>query len=100
MAVRQRAARSKHANGLAQGIPSTKELKALLPKVELVDSDGVPMDSAWERKAMNLLIEQVEYQLRDRNDFYVGGNMFIYFSEEQAAKKNFRGPDFFFAVRE
>jgi Uma2 family endonuclease len=31
----------------------------------------------------------------DRDDFYVGGNMFVYFSELQAKKNDFRGPDVF-----
>ncbi|HEX9618965.1 MAG TPA: Uma2 family endonuclease, partial [Polyangiaceae bacterium] len=32
---------------------------------------------------------------RARTDFYVGGNMFLYFSEIQSRKNDFRGPDVF-----
>ena len=67
-----------------------------LPQVELVDTDGEPMESEWHRLAMNLLIESVTHHLRQRDDFYVGGNMFLYFSEEQARNRDFWGPDFFF----
>jgi Uma2 family endonuclease len=67
-----------------------------LPDVELIETDGEPLESEWHRRAMNLLIEVVTYHLRQRNDFYVGGNMFIYFSTEQARNRDFRGPDFFF----
>jgi Uma2 family endonuclease len=67
-----------------------------LPQVELVETDGEPLESEWHRYAMNLLIDAVSYHLRQRDDFYVGGNMFIYFSEEQARNRDFRGPDFFF----
>jgi Uma2 family endonuclease len=42
------------------------------------------------------LIELVEFRFRDRTDYYAGGNMFIYFSEEQARNKDYRGPDFFY----
>ena len=62
----------------------------------LIDSDGIPMDSYWHRACMNLLIEQVEYHLRDRSDYFVGGNMFVYYSVTQARNLDFRGPDFFY----
>src|SRR2546423_15190948 len=67
-----------------------------LPDVELIETDGEPLESEWHRMAMNLLIEVVRYHLRQRNDFYVGGNMFIYFSTMQARNRDLRGPDFFF----
>jgi len=73
-----------------------EELRANLSDIELIESDGVPMDSDWHRRCMNLLIDQIEHHFRDRDDFYVGGNMFVYFSLEQARNKDFRGPDFFF----
>ena len=66
------------------------------PDVELVETDGEPMESDWHRMAMNGLIDAVKYRLQARNDFYVGGNMFIYFSLTQARNRDFRGPDFFF----
>lgn len=66
------------------------------PQVQLVESDGEPMDSPWHRDAMNLLIEQVRWHLRARQDYFVGGNMFIYFNIEQARNRDFRGPDFFY----
>ncbi|MGQ4806967.1 hypothetical protein NKDENANG_00305 [Candidatus Entotheonellaceae bacterium PAL068K] len=68
-----------------------------LPQVELIDSDGEPLDSEWHRFAINVLIESLlSHLLQQRDDFYVGGNMFVYFSEEQARNRDFRGPDFFF----
>ncbi len=66
------------------------------PDVDLVDSDGEPMESSWHRREMNVLIEQVSYHRRDRRDYFVGGNMFIYFNVEQARHRDFRGPDFFY----
>jgi len=54
------------------------------------------MDSAWHRANVNLLIESILYHFHSRTDFYVGGNMFIYFSHQQAMSRDFRGPDFFF----
>lgn len=62
----------------------------------LPESDGEPLESEWHRLAMSLLIEVVRYYLRARHDFFVGGNMFLYFSAQQARTRDYRGPDFFF----
>src|SRR5262245_44496212 len=67
-----------------------------LPQVELIETDSEPLESDWHRIVMNMLIDSVKYHLRQRQDFYVGGNMFVYFSEAQARNRDFRGPDFFF----
>lgn len=66
-----------------------------LPPVDLPYDDGVPLESNWHRLQMNLLIESVAYRWRDRRDFVVGGNMFIYYSLKQAERPGYRGPDFF-----
>lgn len=61
----------------------------------LVCDDGEPMESARHRQQMTVLIESLEYAWQERSDFYVGGNMFLYFSEVQAKHNDFRGPDVF-----
>jgi Uma2 family endonuclease len=69
------------------------------PPTDLIFDDGVPLESNRHRIAMNVLIYSLEQAWSDRNDFFTGGNMFIYYSSKQAksnAKNNdFRGPDFF-----
>lgn len=69
------------------------------PPTDLPEEDDVPLESDWHRLNMTLLIELVGIYLRGRDDFFVGGNMFIYFDAKQARDRSFRGPDFFF-VRE
>jgi Uma2 family endonuclease len=66
------------------------------PPLVLISEDGIPLESDWHRLAMTLLIELVSQRLKGRQDYFVGGNMFIYFSKEQARNRDFRGPDFFF----
>jgi Uma2 family endonuclease len=44
---------------------------------------------------MNQLIDTLAQHWADREDFFVGGNMFVYFSELQTRKNDFRGPDVF-----
>ncbi|MFO0965515.1 MAG: Uma2 family endonuclease [Gemmataceae bacterium] len=53
------------------------------------------MESDWHRKQINLLIESLGWYWRGRSNWYAGGNMFIYFSREEARNRDFRGPDFF-----
>lgn len=62
---------------------------------DLPEEDGEPLETNWHRAQMNLLIDVVTYRWRDRQDFFVGGNMFIYYSPEQALNRDYKGPDFF-----
>ncbi len=69
-----------------------------LEDLELVFDDGVPMESPWHRFQMNLLIELTHRHLSPGTHFYVGGNMFIYFSLTQARNRDYRGPDYFLVL--
>jgi Uma2 family endonuclease len=73
----------------------TQKIGVQSPGQKIIYDDGIPMETDWHRAAMNLLIEIIAYFWRHRKDFYVGGNMFIYFDPDQVKKRNFRGPDFF-----
>ena len=53
------------------------------------------MDTPRHRAQMNLLIESPTIGWSERHDYYVGGNMFVYFSEPEARGETFRGPDMF-----
>lgn len=63
--------------------------------IDLITDDGEPMESNNHRVAMNLLIQALKYYWRDRQDFFVGGNMFVYYSINQVKNQDFKGPDFF-----
>jgi Uma2 family endonuclease len=81
---------------------------------DLPDEDLVPMESQWHYHELNLLVEVAACLWRDRQDVFIGANMFVYFSIDQAnsvkaevaqefetglvlppEKRTFRGPDFF-----
>ncbi len=62
---------------------------------DLPYSDGKPMESNQHVKQMTLLIQTLQDAWAARDDFFVGGNMFLYFSETQAKKNDFLGPDVF-----
>ncbi|MFQ6041281.1 MAG: Uma2 family endonuclease [Candidatus Poribacteria bacterium] len=83
----------------AQSEKVTKKFGIItVPAVELPTEDGEPLESSWHRSEINLLIESIKMHLRGRQDYYAGGNMFIYFSLQQARRPSYRGPDFFVAL--
>jgi Uma2 family endonuclease len=51
------------------------------------------METLRHRTQMNHLISAFESALRERDDVFVGGNMFVYFSPHQLKNEHFRGPD-------
>ncbi|MBD6614666.1 Uma2 family endonuclease [Komarekiella sp. 'clone 1'] len=64
-------------------------------QAELPYDDGVPMESARHKAQMDLLIDALIPWLSQREDGFVGGNMFVYYSLAQLRNQDFRGPDFF-----
>jgi Uma2 family endonuclease len=83
--------------------PAVKALDLPIDPIELVYSDGIPLDSHRQRIQMNLLIDVIGQAMAalGRNDFFASGNMFVYYSPEQArdvaaGRRYFRGPDVFF----
>jgi Uma2 family endonuclease len=69
---------------------------------ELVYSDGEPLETEWHALQIPLLKEVIRQAMseRGRSGFFVGGNMFVYYSVEQArdvakGRPYFRGPDVF-----
>jgi Uma2 family endonuclease len=66
----------------------------ILPPTDLW-SDEPPLESDQHRRQMEILIQSIEQFFSDRQDFYVSGNLTIYYNEQQLKSKDFRGPDFF-----
>lgn len=66
-----------------------------MPPTDLIFDDGEPLESNRHRIAINVLIRSLQQAYLDRNDFFTSGNMFIYYSSEQARNRDLRGSDFF-----
>jgi Uma2 family endonuclease len=86
---------------------SQPAVAALAPlPFELVYSDGEPLETHWHVNQISLFMELVEQAMteRGRSDYFVGGNMFVYYSYEQAQaiaadlndRRHYRGPDVFY----
>lgn len=67
-----------------------------LPPDDLLSEDGEPLESQWHLLQILLLLECVNERFRARDDYFAGGNMFLYFDAQQLRNRRFRGPDFFF----
>jgi Uma2 family endonuclease len=68
------------------------------PPTDLIFDDGEPLETNQHRVAMNVLIRAYQHYRGEQRDYYVGGNMFIYYSSTQVKNRDFRGPDFFVAL--
>lgn len=65
---------------------------------DLPSDDGEPMETGRHWLQMILLVLQLKYHWRGRNDRYVAGNMFVYYSPDQVLTEDFKGPDVFVAL--
>ena len=98
---------------------SVSAVHAFDPDRDLVLEDGVPLESWYHRLQMVLFLELARYRMLElgHTQFFLNGDMFIYYSHEQAAqvaeeeeqmrlfedgflpdepeKKAYRGPDVF-----
>jgi Uma2 family endonuclease len=69
-----------------------------MPPTDLIFDDGEPLESNRHRIAINVLIAAVHEAFAGRQDYFTGGNMFVYFSSAQVQNRDFQGPDFFVAL--
>lgn len=74
---------------------TAQQLEALMPDATQLDSDEPEMETSLHYAQLALLVNCLEWWWRDRNDFFVGANLTIYFSRQQLKNRDFRGPDFF-----
>jgi Uma2 family endonuclease len=71
------------------------ELADLMPDATQLDSDEPEMESSQHYAQLALLVACLEWLWQDRNNFFIGANLTIYFSRQQLKNRDFRGPDFF-----
>ncbi len=66
-----------------------------MPDARVLMSDEPEMESSLHYFQLLLLVTCLEWYWRDRNDYFIGANLTIYFSRQQLKNRDFRGPDFF-----
>ncbi|MCS7300623.1 MAG: Uma2 family endonuclease [Fimbriimonadales bacterium] len=105
--------RSRAKRAPAESVPTPDDIRELqeslerLRQLDLPEEDGEPLESDYHVMQIPLLDELVRQHLGDTRNYFCGGNMFIYYSEEQAqeiigyvnerkpAEPRYKGPDFF-----
>jgi Uma2 family endonuclease len=58
-------------------------------------SDEPPLETDFHRDQIDLLLRLLKYWWRDRSDFYISGNLTVYYNSQQLKSRDFRGPDVF-----
>ncbi|MEG4985488.1 Uma2 family endonuclease [Microcoleus sp. BR0-C5] len=74
---------------------TAQEMAKLMPDASQLESDEPEMESSLHYIQLALLVACLEWQWRERNDFFVGANLTVYYSQQQLRNRDFRGPDFF-----
>jgi len=74
---------------------TAKELELQMPDATQLLSDEPEMESSLHYMQLLLLVTCLEWAWQERDDFFIGANLTIYFSRQQLKTRDFRGPDFF-----
>jgi len=74
---------------------TAQELEAQMPDGSQLLSDEPEMESSLHYLQLLILVSCLEWLWRDRDNFFLGANLTIYFSRQQLRNRDFRGPDFF-----
>jgi Uma2 family endonuclease len=74
---------------------TAQQLEQQMPDATGLLSDEPEMESSLHYMQLLLLVTCLEWLWRDKNDFFIGANLTVYFSRQQLRNKDFRGPDFF-----
>jgi Uma2 family endonuclease len=78
---------------------TAQEIEALMPDCTELLSDEPEMESSLHYTQLLILVTCLEWLWRDREDFFIGANLSVYYSRQQLKNRDFRGPDFFFSQR-
>jgi Uma2 family endonuclease len=74
---------------------TAEQFETRMPDASLLYSDEPEMESSLHYAQLMLLVSCLEWLWRDRDDFFIGANLTIYFSRQQLRNRDFRGPDLF-----
>ncbi len=74
---------------------TARDFELKMPDARKLLSDEPEMESSLHYMQLLLLVTSLEWTWRERNDFFIGANLTIYYSRQQLKNREFRGPDFF-----
>ncbi|CAD0231447.1 MULTISPECIES: Uma2 family endonuclease [Planktothrix] len=76
---------------------TAQQIADLMPDTSQLESDEPEMESSLHYLQLALLSSCLDWLWRDREDYFIGANLTIYYSQQQLKNREFRGPDFFVA---
>ena len=66
-----------------------------IPDVRELLSDEPQMETTQHYQQLALLVSSLEWHWRERDDFFIGANLTVYYDHEQLRRRTLLGPDFF-----
>ena len=76
-------------------LSNVEEIAARMPDDRALLSDEPEMESSLHYQQLALLVSTLEHHWRERDDFFIGANLTVYYSQTELRRRAFRGPDFF-----
>ena len=74
---------------------TAQQLAEQMPDFRELLSDEPEMESTQHYQQLALLVSHLEWHWQGRDDFFIGANLTVYYSDTQLQRRQFRGPDFF-----
>ncbi len=74
---------------------TAQQLAKRMPDARELLSDEPEMESSLHYQQLALLVSCLEWCWRERDDFFIGANLTVYYDHQQLRRRAFRGPDFF-----
>ena len=74
---------------------TAQELADQMPDATQLLSDEPEMESSLHYTQLLIVVSCLEWLWRERDNFFIGANLTIYFSRQLLRSRDFRGPDFF-----
>ncbi len=74
---------------------TAEQFAELMPAPGQLLSDEPEMESSLHYQQLALLVSSLEWHWRERQDYFIGANLTVYYSQQQLKHRDFRGPDFF-----
>ncbi len=74
---------------------TAQQMAKQMPDARQLLSDEPEVESSVHYQQLALLVSCLEWHWRDRQDFFIGANLTVYYDHQQLRRRAFRGPDFF-----
>lgn len=74
---------------------TAEQFAELMPAPGQLLSNEPEMESSLHYQQLALLVSCLEWYWREQQNFFIGANLTVYYSQQQLKHRDFRGPDFF-----